>query len=195
MLESAVHALMKLCIAVGVVVVGGMAYHLYGPPAGEASALLDRIVCQARRELNAWQGAPASRPAPLSTPAATPAPALAAAPPADLIPLPGAAQAPLNHSMAPLEPLPPTPDLSPEPLPADVQPLVAQLQQLGVQDIQLTAWGAEGALHRFACCAPLPGGSGFVRHFDAIEPNAQLAAARVIDQVRRWRVTNPVLTR
>ncbi|MGB0713581.1 MAG: glycosyltransferase, partial [Gammaproteobacteria bacterium] len=42
------------------------------------------------------------------------------------------------------------------------------MRELGAEDIQLTPWGAEGAYQRFACCAPVPGESGFVRHFDAI---------------------------
>ncbi len=104
---------------------------------------------------------------PLVSPAAGLAP-VAAAPPAHWAPLPG------NHQAQPLPS-------------ADVQNLISQLESLGAAQFQLTSWGSDGAMHRFECCAPLPGESGFVRHFDAIEPDAQLAVSRVFRDVQQWR--------
>ncbi|TWT85205.1 hypothetical protein Pla123a_00110 [Posidoniimonas polymericola] len=196
MFEAAVQALLKLVVMVGIVVVGGMAYHLYGPPAGEASALLDRIVQQARTEYHKLQGGDSPSPAVAVTPLAAPVQDL-------MPPAPGRLQAselsPVadfsREPMAPLAPLPALQEPAAEPVPESVKQLVSELRALGAEDIQLTPWGAEGAYHRFACCAPLPGETGFVRHFDAIEPNAPLAVARVCDQVRQWRVANPALSR
>ena len=193
MFDAAVQSLLKLCILVGVVLVGGMAYHLYGPPAGEATALLDRIVREARLAVADWQGVPVAQAAPTPTPAVSQpahwgAGSLTSAPPTELQPAPlAAAQPGVHEPMAPLAPLPVATAPSALPTPKSVEELLEQLRSLGVEDLELSAWGAEGALHRFACCAPLPGDSGFVRRFDAIEADAQLAVARVFDQVRQWR--------
>lgn len=197
MFEAAIQALLKLVVMVGIVIVGGMAYHLYGPPAGEASALLDRIVHQARVEIQRLQGPPPAPTAVAAAPAVAPVtsdltlPAPAGSPSGEMAPLASLRAEP----MAPLAPLPKLEEPSSQPVPESVQQLVAELRELGAEDIQLTPWGAEGAYQRFACCAPVPGESGFVRHFDAIEPSAQLAVTRVFDQVRQWRGANPTLRR
>lgn len=197
MFEAAVQALLKLIVLVGIVVVGGMFFHLYGSEIGVESALLDRIVHDLRVEIQQFQGpqsaptAAAVMPAPtlISSDLTMPAPAS----------LPVAALAPASNlsaePMAPLAPLPELREPTSQAVPASVQQLVAELRELGAEDIQLTPWGAEGAYHRFACCAPVPGDSGFVRHFDAIEPDAQLAVTRVFDQVRQWRGAHPALRR
>jgi hypothetical protein len=188
--ESAVQALLRLCIMLGVLVVGGMAYHLYGPPVGEASALLDRMVTTAREFM-------ASNSTASQSPAAIPAPPRTAMALAELRPLsPGPTYDPMvsaTSSMAPLAALPVQlapmrgKNMAEHALSPALEALMRQLQSLGAEQFHLAPWGSDGAMHRFECSAPLPGASGFVRHFDAIESDAQLAVSRVLRDVQQWR--------
>lgn len=188
---SPLDALLRLIVMVGVVIVGLMAYHLYGPPLGEASEVLDRIVkagVEAVDQIAAGyeQPRPTVSAAPLPTPSGltlAPTNAFATRPA-----MPAVQLEPLQMSPAALPPLAgDTQSVAPLTENAASGPLLDALAQLGATDFHLAKWGSEGGWQRFECTVSLPGSAGFVRHFDAIEATSQEAIAQVARDVMQWR--------
>lgn len=181
--DTALQAFMRLCIMVGVVVVGAMAYRVYGPPVGDLAGLLDRMVDTAKSAVGSSEP-PTKQPQAAGPPVFDSAllgqlaPASSNASTADMVPL--------NQPMAELPPLLPVGERGLT-LPTSVTPLVEQLRGLGAGQFQLAPWGGQHTMQRFVCRAPLPGESGFFRHFEAVATDAQSAVAQVVQDVTQWR--------
>lgn len=187
--DSPFQSLLRLGVMGSALFVGVSAYRAYGPPVEELPPLLNQLAARAKE---AWVVPHAAGPQPAAA-------SVAAAPPqlADLQPLvPGELQPanPTSWDMAPLRRADAThrPPLGrgllvTGPTRANLQTLYAELKELGAEDLSLAAWGADGTLHRFACCAPVSGSAGFVRHFDAVESSPEMAIARVCQDLKTWR--------
>ena len=65
--------------------------------------------------------------------------------------------------------------------------LYSRLEQLGVVEPRLAAWGSGGRLHRFCCRATVGGDANFKRHFEAIAAEPRLAVQEVVGKVEAWR--------
>lgn len=188
---SATQSFLRLCIMVGTLVVGAMALHVYGPPVPEVNEWVERLsraadalrspAAEARPEAavatdgrDDTSGELSAAPQLIVDPNVRPASA-------QLVPVerPPAELPPLDAGSAPVE--------SAESTPPETKALTDELKALGAERLRLSAWGAEGEMFRFECSAPMPGGAGFARHFDAIESRPHDAIARVLRDVRQWR--------
>ena len=77
----------------------------------------------------------------------------------------------------------------PQSLPAADQFALVQrrLDELGATYYRLESWGNEGRLYRFYCRMAIGGSSSYTRHFEAKDPDALGAMARVLREVEAWR--------
>jgi hypothetical protein len=152
-----------------------------GPLPADAQRVVDRLVEQVKLQLG-WHKSPAATswltgrqqvaaaPAAwLSTPAAAQVVPAAASPPAGF---PGAqlAEAPAAASSDPLE------------------PLLAQLRQLGAAEYALESWGSSGQFFRFRCALTLGDSDDHTRHFEAISPDPRSSVEQVLEEASRWRL-------
>ncbi len=166
---SSFQTLSRAVIMLGTLVVGGLAWCVYGPPPERLAPILNeasRLVNEAlardgsptpdtdRDNLTAWDD-------------------------------PQAAFAALDAVVA-----------DGEAWPSAVAPAIAtpsttspedQLRQLGAHEVAVDAWGQSG-LYRCRCVVPVAGSTDFLRNFDAVEPTAEQAIERVASDVRAWQL-------
>lgn len=186
--DSVLQALLRLAVMVSVVVVSGLAYKVYGPPASEWRSLIDPLLQTAQQ----WASPlPSSDISPDQAPAFTldesSLGSLQAIEEPEMVALQALPDvAPFASARQEFSPLSGRGLLSDERMPSQVDAMVQKLRSLGADEFNLASWGAEGQMQRFECRAPMPGPAGFVRHFDAIEPSAELAVARVYQDLQHW---------
>jgi hypothetical protein len=73
-----------------------------------------------------------------------------------------------------------------------VEPLLAQLRQLGVVEYALERWGDGGKLYRFHCEMPLGVEGALTQQFEAVADDPQRSVEQVVAQVSQWQLSQRV---
>ncbi len=69
-----------------------------------------------------------------------------------------------------------------------VEPMLAELRQLGVMEYALERWGAGGELYRFRCEMPLGAQAELTQLFEAVAADPQLSVEQVVAEVSQWQL-------
>ena len=158
-------ALVMLSVLVGL----PAAWIYYGPLPPQAQRVVDRVVSTAKGAVG-WDKQ-AARPAEPQTQTGEAPSAPIAAPPV---------APPLTAT-----PKPPT-------FAERVEPLLAELRQLGVAEYALERWGDSGKLYRFRCEMPLRASAQLTQQFEAVAADPQLSVEQVVAEVSQWQLTQRV---
>jgi hypothetical protein len=68
-----------------------------------------------------------------------------------------------------------------------LEPLLAQLRQLGAAEYALESWGSSGQFFRFRCALTLGDSDDHTRHFEAISADPRTSVEQVLEEASRWR--------
>lgn len=173
----------RAVIMLGTLVVGSLAWFVYGPPPERLAPVLNRIGHFVAETVQSIPGPSAPSTAPK---------------PSGLVPWTG--NTPENLSLAEVTgqtnaaaaaPWPPA-VLRPEPLSetdtpvADLAAPETALASLGATEVKLEPWGQSG-LYRCQCVVPIEGSPQMVRNFDSIESTPEAASRGVASAIRTWR--------
>ena len=69
-----------------------------------------------------------------------------------------------------------------------LEPMLAQLRQLGAAEYALESWGSSGQFFRFRCALPLGDSDDHTRHFEAISADPRTSVEQVLEEASRWRL-------
>ncbi|QDU91786.1 hypothetical protein Pla175_52170 [Pirellulimonas nuda] len=160
--------LARAVIMMGTLVVGALAWCVYGPPPEQLAPLLNKANQLVNQALRGDASGPAG------------------APHSDTLAAWDDPEAALK--MLPTDAWPSAPELAAAPALAGDPALgapIRQLEELGAHEVAVDAWGQSG-LYRCRCVVPVAGSVDFLRNFDAVESTADLAAQRVAADIRAW---------
>jgi hypothetical protein len=166
-------ALVMIVVLVGL----PAAWVCYGPLPPEAQRVADRLVGGAR-ELIGWDKTSPS--AVVDSPVGADSPAWNSGDAPRTGATPQAFPAAPVQSPALITPTAPT-------FAERVEPLLAQLRQLGAVAYDLQPWGTSGKLYRFHCEMPLAASAQLTQQFEAVAEDPQLSVEQVVAQVAQWR--------
>lgn len=190
--DTSLQSFFRVTIMVGTAVVAGMALLVYGPPPEKVGPIFDRVVTYLSKASESVRNYAAGEPVATvdpqpqvqstnRAPQAPPAPSFASTsapisePPASAgwprSPA-GTSRPHRSASIAAVVSLDPSLEL-----------IVSQLESMGVKQLQLVAWGADGQLVRCSGTAPVVG-SAFRRMIDSIEANPRDALASMRNQLQ-----------
>lgn len=182
----------RAAVMIGTLIVGALAYRVYGPQLEKLAPVLSRAKqviadsispSEAKGEEDSPLPAAPMDPLTPSQPAgfiADEEPQPIHAPPL----VDPAVKTVGGESAVPLGPQSPGSNRSP------VAMVVDELKSRGIQRYSFTPWGNNGEYYRFHCAAPLAGGSGFTRHFEAVSADPAEAAQEVLRQINEWQMAS-----
>ncbi len=172
---------------VGTLVLGALAYRAYGPQLEKLAPFVDRAKQLATETFSSEDEVqpPAADTAMAPLTPAPPEAFQADAQPLHAPPLVDSQVHPVGGQQ--LQPV------APGPIEADRSPVALvfdELKNRGISRCSLDPWGDNGEFFRFHCEAPVAGGSGFTRHFEAVSANPAEAAQEVLRQVSEWQLAS-----
>jgi hypothetical protein len=188
-------------LAVGAIVVKG--WQLYGPSAEQVKSTFVSAVDMAETALKSREQTNEEVPPVPNSGGAAPRFTItpesksgdAIAPPLTAQSQPAAITTPADvgpNAAAPTsqEPIAQAPDVkSPAPIGNDdrLPALMSRLEQLGVAEPKLAAWGSSGHLYRFCCRAPVANSPAVTQHFESVAAEPAVAVEQVVAKVEAWR--------
>jgi hypothetical protein len=173
-------AVSRTVIMLGTLVVGILAWQVYGPPPEKLAPLLNRAVEMANKSLGREPEPP--------SPETLPPPQLMPMDDSVAKPLTPAAQLRVDGEVAPASYASET---THPPAANNTEALLLHLRSLGALEPELKTWGSSGNSYRCQCRAANPANPTLERHFDAIDDDPQGAVEQVIAQMERWRSELP----
>jgi hypothetical protein len=171
-------AITRTIIMFGTIMVGAMAWKVYGPPPEQLAPIVDRVAELAAQAVGREQANPSL--------SGTHPPRQAASPSLLPLPAPSGASLRVDREVAPATVANQAPPYA-QPQSARIDELLAPLRSLGVVDAELKPWGATGQTYRCACRVASAENPTLERHFDAVAADAQSAVEQVVGEIEQWR--------
>ncbi|MEO2045705.1 MAG: hypothetical protein ABGX16_03930 [Pirellulales bacterium] len=68
----------------------------------------------------------------------------------------------------------------------DIQPLLEQLQGIGVSEYSLEHWGGQGKLYRFCCSMPIGSSNVLTTLFEGVNEDPRVSIRQVLHEIDAW---------
>jgi hypothetical protein len=170
-------AVTRTIIMLGTLLVGAMAWKVYGPPPEQLAPIVNRVVELASQTFGHEDDESKAFAVPTESLALTEAPTF---------PMPSSAPLRLDPEVAPAAYSQGAKANVSAPA-ASTDELLERLRLLGAVDAELKPWGGSGQTYRCVCRVASSENPTLERHFDAIAADAQSAVEQVESEIERWR--------